>query len=728
MAYIFRNWTFFFLLFCTLISSAQNEISNRKVSFSAKDAVESYEAIQIKNLYASYNKGDEKTAYNTAHQLLKNAKLAKTITNANLLIAYYFNKQSSLDSALYYTKKVLQKSLPPGDSINNRKITLCYNLMASIYRRKGLLSESKKYRIKGMESALKFNEQELYYNHKHGLALIYSQEGDNNKALQLFKECLTYKKDPEMIYGSYINIGDIYSELKNYDLSNQYLKKAELLCEKNQDFNGRAVVANSIGANYFDQNQFENALKYYKVALEIAEAHNYQQTVLDTRISIAKIYYNQKKYEDAKILFTAALINAKQLKVVNEQLTIYETLKDIALIQNNYKDAFFIATRNEELKDSVNSIQNKKDISEMEIKFNTLQKEKRIKALQFENETSQLILQNQDEAIKNLNLQKEIEKNRTENTLLFFQNSTEKKLGEIALLKKQKQLKSLEIEQEKETRNIIITSFSFLFILALGLLFQYYKRLRAERILNKKQKEINTQKLESILKEQELKLIKASIEGQDKERQRIAQELHDSIGGNLAAIKLQVNTMSEDSNDGFAKNIISQLDETYQQVRNLSHNLIPKKFSQNQFCLVLEDYLKSINGATELKIESNFYPKETINQLNENLQVEVFTIVQELLTNTIKHAKATQIDLQLNLIENYLNIIFEDNGIGFNSTDTPKGIGLQNIENRVKNLFGTIEIDSKIKRGTIANIEVPILEIKDKIDFNKQFEKLTQNL
>ncbi|MBQ0740179.1 histidine kinase dimerization/phosphoacceptor domain-containing protein, partial [Aquimarina celericrescens] len=113
-------------------------------------------------------------------------------------------------------------------------------------------------------------------------------------------------------------------------------------------------------------------------------------------------------------------------------------------------------------------------------------------------------------------------------------------------------------------------------------------------------------------KDQELKLIRASIEGQGKERKRIAQELHDSIGGNLAAIKLQLNNTvinGDKKNIKNIKTINNQLDDTYEQVRNLSHTLVPKKFSKNNFCDVLEEYFNNIGGATDLQTTFVVYPR-----------------------------------------------------------------------------------------------------------------------
>lgn len=224
----------------------------------------------------------------------------------------------------------------------------------------------------------------------------------------------------------------------------------------------------------------------------------------------------------------------------------------------------------------------------------------------------------------------------------------------------------------------------------------------------KTQNQINKPKLDSILKDRELELIRAAIDGQYKERKRIAQELHDSIGGNLAAIRLQLNNIGNLKNNqlNFIK---KQLDETYEQVRNLSHDLIPKKFSKNKFSDVIEEYLNNIRDASSLNTSSSIYPRKKIDQLNEIVLLELFRIIQELVTNTLKHAKASEAELHLNLLPGKLNMLFEDNGVGFDHENKTDGIGLDNIQCRLKKLNGVMVIDSKHKRGTVINIEIPNL-------------------
>jgi signal transduction histidine kinase len=706
------------VVFLTLSFSLHAQIDNndKKPLSVVKKSQEAKEKKTVTAIYSLYNNGEEKKALRSVKTFLKNAKYPSNIASAVLLQAYYYNKRSILDSSIYYTNQALKFNAKiTNDSLKNRLFSLEYNLMGLNYIRKGLFEVSKKWHLKGLEVSQKYKETDLYYTHLHGLAGVYNSLKDSKNALKLFKECLDYKKDEEITLGSYINIGDIYSDLKDYEKANYYYNKGKELSEKTNNQQARAVITLSLGANYQLQEKTNDAIKMYNEVVSIADKNELNQIALIARGNIGDAYIDLKKYKEAKEIFISALQKANTYGYLNDQVYFYNELKKIAVLQNDYKDAFDYLNKATKLKDSINKVQQIKEINELEIKYKTAQKEKEIRLLQFDNTTKKLKLEKQEEAIENMNLQEEISQKITENTILFFQNSSQKKLSEISLLKKDQQLKSLEIKQEKETK--LLTIFGFLIVLLpiIGLLLQYYKRLKTQRLLNIQQAEISTQNINNLLKDQELKLIKASISGQDKERQRISQELHDSIGGNLAAIKLQLNHLVISSSPKI-KNLTALLDETYQQVRNLSHTLIPKKFTHHKFCEVLESYFNNIGEASNITTSFTVYPKKEIDALNEEIQIEIFKIIQELLTNTIKHAKASKIDLQLNLIENILNILFEDNGIGFNPDDYKPGIGFINLENRIDKLSGSFVIDSKFKRGTIANIEIPVLSISNAIE------------
>lgn len=705
MPQLLKNFIYlYFLVFCCVLHAQKTNSKQNSVSEPISSELQEKKAIA--DAFIIYNKGDEKKGYKIAHQLLKNNKSKLNLVNINLLLAYYFNSRSLIDSSLYYTNQVLKYNINSNDSVRYRTYSLGYNLLAINYKKRGLLEESKKWHLKGIEVSQKFNETDMYYTHVHGLALNYSELGDYKNALKLFKECLEYKQDEEIMTGSYINVGDIYSSLKEYDKSNLYFQKGKILCDKTNNNQGKSVIAIGMAINYQAQKKLTEATVLYQEAIKLADKNELPQIAITARLNLAKIFLELKQEEDAKIIFSSALLSAVRLGYLNEQNDIYNNLKEIAIMQNDYKSAYLFANRSSRIKDSIAHLQKDKEINELEIKYKTWQNQKEIKVLQVENKAKILEIKNKEEALAFLNLQKEINQKENENKILNLNNISQKKASEIVSLKKDQLLKTAEIKWEKETKKITLIAFVILLAPIIILLFLYYQRLKTQEVLNQNEKEINEQKIISLVKDQELKLIKATMKGQDKARSKIAKELHDSIGGNLAAIKLQLNTIATKPES--VQIIQKQLDETYQQVRDLSHNLIPEKFSQNNFCNLLEEYQKNLAGINNLKTSFIAYPRNEIDLIDESLQMEIYKIIQELVTNTLKHAKATTIELQLNCIEQKINILFEDNGIGFDSQKNVSGIGFKNINSRLKAIFGSMQIDSMLRRGTIINIEIPL--------------------
>lgn len=695
-----------FISFLCFFCAVKAQKTSTKKESSKSTLLELEEKKIIINAYGLMNNGEDKKAYKIAHHLLKTSKTQSNLPNTNLLLAYYFNKRSLIDSSLFYTNQALKFSKSKNDSLSYRLSSLGYNLLAINNKKRGLLGESKKWHLKGIEVSQKFNETDLYYTHLHGLALIYSSLEDYNNALKLFKQCLNYKGDEELIIGSYINISDIYGILKDYEKSNWYLNRVKKICEKKNDFQAKAVIAYSLASNYLSQNRTEEAITLFNEAIQIADENELPQIAINAKLSLGIILLENKKAEEVKNIFTNALKDAIHLGYLKEQGEIYNNMKEISLLQNDYKSAYAYANKQSKIKDSIAQLQKDKEINELEVKFKTWQKEKEIRLLQIENKANTLEIKNKEEALAFLNLQKEIIKKRHENKILSLHSVYQKKAMEINSLKKDQQLKLAEIDWQKSTQKITFYSFLAVILPIIGLLFLYYQKLKTQRLLNIKEKTISEQKIMSLVKDQELKLIKATIKGQNKARTKIAKELHDSIGGNLAAIKLQLNSVT--TNVDSIHNIQKQLDETYKQVRDLSHNLIPEKFNQNNFSNILEEYLKNLAEIDHLKTSFTAYPKPKIDLIANHLQIEVYKIIQELVTNTLKHARATTIDLQINHFEDKLNILFEDNGIGFDSQKKKIGIGFKNIKERLHTISGSMEIDSIINRGTIINIDISL--------------------
>ncbi len=693
-----------FIFWSTLVFC---QIDSKKLTSVPEEiTLESKEKKLIEDAFFLFNNKEVEKAYKSAHKLRKSLKTEYALTNSNLLLAYYFKNKALIDSSIFYVHQSLKFNKLSTDSLRARGRSLAYNILGINYKNKGLPEESKKWHLKGIEEAQKYNEENLYYTHTHGLALTYSEMGDYNKALELFKECIQYEDDEEIVYGSYINIGMIYSNLKDYESSNMYFKKGRELSGKQNNQQALAIILLNLASNAQEQKKLDKAIELYQKVIEICNQIDLFNVGLLAKMNIGNVLIEKKNFKGAEIIYATALHDAKELGLLSQQLNIFENLKKIAIEQGNYKNAFLHISEYFKVKDSISILQKNEEINELEIRYETLRKEKEIKVLQIENTNRKLELANQEKAIKNLMLQQEIKEKENQNQILAFQNTSEKSVNEINLLKKDQELQEANLARQKSIKNTILYSFLIILIPIIGLLVIYYQKLQTQSKLNIKEKEVNQQKIETLLKDQELEVIKASIEGQDRERERIAQELHDSIGGNLAAIKLQFNN-PEINNQKYIKTINNQIDDTYEQVRNLSHNLIPKKFSKNNFCDILEEYLNNIGNASSLNTSFAVYPRKKIDYLKENLQIEIFKVIQELITNTIKHARANFVELHLNLTENNtLSILFEDDGIGFDPERQSEGLGFANIKSRLEKISGSLIVDSHKGRGTIINIEI----------------------
>jgi signal transduction histidine kinase len=234
-----------------------------------------------------------------------------------------------------------------------------------------------------------------------------------------------------------------------------------------------------------------------------------------------------------------------------------------------------------------------------------------------------------------------------------------------------------------------------LFLLALALLgWQYYRSYK--------------QQLKDISQQQQLKLAEALLQGEERERKRVAGDLHDGLGGMLAGVKINLSRLSPTAGEeAFAKDIpaiINQVDKSVTELRRIARNMMPESLLNGGLEAALKETTESLNSP-ELTIDFQAFNIET--NIAPDMQVTIFRIVQELLTNAVRHARATRVLVQCSQNENRFYITVEDNGIGFNNASTlsSKGIGLTNVKNRVDYLKGNLDIETNPGQGTTINIE-----------------------
>ena len=281
---------------------------------------------------------------------------------------------------------------------------------------------------------------------------------------------------------------------------------------------------------------------------------------------------------------------------------------------------------------------------------------------------------------------------------------------------KEKEAKIMQLNQQMETQALLVqrnrlwtTFLGAAILLVLGISVAGYNIFRKKQLIAKQQAELLERKVEKMKQDQHISVFAAMLEGQEQERKRLAIDLHDGLGGSLSGIKLKLSKVVQTANgavvNGELPAVLNQLDASVDELRRIARNLMPETLLKYGLAIALSDFCKGLENK-ETKISFQHYglredmPKAT--------QIMVYRIIQELISNALKHAGATIILAQCLQNGNHLSITVEDDGIGFDlkQTGQPSGMGLSNVKNRIAYLGGKLDIHSEEDIGTTVNVEL----------------------
>jgi len=213
----------------------------------------------------------------------------------------------------------------------------------------------------------------------------------------------------------------------------------------------------------------------------------------------------------------------------------------------------------------------------------------------------------------------------------------------------------------------------------------------------------------SIFKRHQQRLIQAELLAIEKERARIAKDLHDTVGTDFTAIKMQVNQLLHKHNEPKAEELEEQFKHTLQEIKNIIYGLTPPGLERYGLLAALSTYVEKMKGNMPVQIHMDTFGNEI---QDPELSITIFRIIQELISNTLKHAQATRIRIHINSFDDSLNIVYEDNGKGFTWEYIKRGLGLYNIESRVQLLRGTLKFESG-DFGVSYTIDIPMQNVSD---------------
>ncbi|MEX0288118.1 MAG: sensor histidine kinase [Flavobacteriaceae bacterium] len=292
--------------------------------------------------------------------------------------------------------------------------------------------------------------------------------------------------------------------------------------------------------------------------------------------------------------------------------------------------------------------------------------------------------------------------NSIEISQLYVQLQTEEKERRNVTL-------AADIARSKKENRYLLIGASLLLLLGGFIAFLLQKNTSKKRKLAEQERLIEKQKVETLLREQELVSIDAMIAGQEKERQRVANELHDDLGSLMATVKLHFDNVKKNNNDKALSNAQELLEEAYQKIRGMAHSKNSGVMANQGLVPAVQKMATTLSDTNAIDVTVADYGMEE--RLENSLELTIFRMIQELVANIIKHAEASKANIQFTQHEDNLNIIVEDNGKGFTRAHNGTkmmGMGLTNIEKRIEHLEGNFTVDSIPGKGTSVLIDIPI--------------------
>ncbi|MEM9936115.1 MAG: histidine kinase [Bacteroidota bacterium] len=573
------------------------------------------------------------------------------------------------------------------------------NQLATIYFPLGKLDSAELYFEKLLALKEGENQRMEVISDLNQFGNMFVSKGEYDKAQTYFFDALAMAEklnDTLLMVGVLSDIGQVFIRQQSWENANNFVEKALSISQQKGLDRWEAINLKHLGLIERENNHKTSSLSHFQESLEIqTQKLGNQIEIAQLQLLIAGLLEETADHPQALSYLNQALIYKKQQEDILGIMDIELEISSIYLKQERTQEALSMLKSIEKRERSVNSIRIRERVS-FHLSKAYERKGNYPKALAYHQAYSSFkdsLFNDQNNTIINeLASKYDAARREKENAEL-----------EANLIEQQLRIQDKEriISQKTQQNYLLIGS---IVLAILGIILILY--------LNRKRQELDKQKLITLEKEKEASSLRARISGEERERKRIAQELHDGLGSLLAAIKMQFSAVQKtipdlDSSARYVQ--ASQLlDEACEEVREVSHNLMPGTLIQSGLKKSLEERIHILSQSHQLEI--TFISHGLDASLAEATTVSIYRIIQELLSNIIKHAKASEALVQVNREDHQLLITVEDNGEGFEQSDShnKQGIGLRNIQSRLDYLGGAMSIDSQKKEGTSIHIEIPL--------------------
>ncbi len=589
--------------------------------------------------------------------------------NAYNAIGIIYDDQGNYPEALenYFASLKIREELE-----DKKGIASCYNNIGVSYKAQSNYPEALEKYLASLKIREEIGDKNGISDSYSNIGIIYEKLGNYPEALKNLLASLKIAEeigDKMSIAGSYNNIGNVYAEQGNYPkaLENYFacLKIAEELGSKY----GMATSYNNIGGVYHNQGNYPEALENYFSSLMICEEIGLKYGIAESFNSIGNVYVEQSNYSEALENYFSSLNIYEEIGFKRGIAGTYISLGSINIHLANYKDA------RKYLDDGLalsKEIGNKLDIQHSYESLSVLDSAEGNFAQSLEHYKMYTIYK---DSLLN-------EESNNQISRMKIQYETEKKDQEIVFLNKDKELREHQLEKQRFVQYGMIAG--TVLLLLVGLLL--FRSFRLRKKLEKQQAIVQ-------------------------ERKRISADLHDDVGSGLSRIILLSEMVKKVAKTPETKKEAQKISTISQELSSNISEIIWALNSNNDYVENLVAYIRRYAAEyfenSTAKLTINTPAKMDHTPISGEHRRNIFYTVKEAMHNIIKHAKATEAELNFTVKNNVLSVVIHDNGIGMPAVEMNRfGNGLINMQNRMKNINGNFHIENHM--GTKITLSVPV--------------------
>jgi len=550
------------------------------------------------------------------------------------------------------------------------------------------------------------------------------EHGEYQKSIGLFLQCVPLakkEKDKTQLANVYNNLGNGYSQTGQPVKALDHYQMAIKIAEQTNDKSRIAKTTKNIGSLYSEQKDFTTAVKFYEKAHQLALEINDSILVADCLNNEGVVLEQQNEYAQAEKVYSQALAiytslgdEGKISMSLNNLAIVYKYLENYPLSIHHYEEALKLSEKTNDqfmVAATLNNLGNVYALTgnykrSLELCKQALEKAKEINATEIIIETYDGIaiayenLHQYTQAIQYRKLYEE-EKNRFINSersgqLAEMQTKydTEKKESEIKLLRQQEQIDALKIKNQetvlKKQQYWLITGGAvLLLLLVIGYFYLSNQKLKARM------------RQETAIKNTE-----------EKERLRMARDIHDDLGSGLSKINFLSELITQNKNlDAQYRENAGAIAETSKKLvvnmRDLIWALNPENTTLPGLVARIHEYSSDYLEDFPAELKLKFPPHIPETGISKDSHREILMVVKESLNNTVKHSKASLVEIEARIHEKQFFISVKDNGCGI-PTERRSGNGLKNMQTRIQSIGGTLELVSATAQGTTITVSIPM--------------------